>query len=126
MADKPKFPWGRLLYAIGSNLPPVKEFLKTTVNGLERQPELVRFVEQFQTVDQKDCLICLAHGIAHQKRLTLEDEPPEHWCPRRADRCGCGKPAARTAEYKGREKMRVCQDFPGCIPKTGASSRGIR
>lgn len=93
-------------------VPAVREALAKTLNGLERDPALMKLVTSFQKVDQKDCLVCLAYGIAKMK-------PPEHWCPTRenADLCGCGKKAVRDGELPGMRR-RVCEEFPGCIPKS--------
>ncbi len=113
------FPWGRLIYA-ALNIPQVRSAIATVVNGVERDPKLLAWVEQFQSVDQKDCLICIAHGYAVKKQIALKDNPPEHWCPTRRNSgvkvCGCGKPATRKAQYAGIEDRDVCEEFPGCVP----------
>lgn len=125
MTDKPGFPWARLAYA-ALNLSPLKNVLKTTINGIERDPALLAWVEQFQKVDQKDCLICIAHRWAVEKRIALKDSPPEHWCPTRkgARVCGCGKPATRKAQYAGIQDRDVCEEFPGCVPGQKVRSGG--
>lgn len=121
MTDKPGFPWARLVYA-ALNIPQVRSLLQTTLNGIERDPKLLEWVEQFQTVDQKDCLICLGHAYGVQKGIALNPKPPEHWCPTRRSQsrtspvCGCGKPATRKAQYAGIEDRDVCEEFPGCVP----------
>lgn len=124
---KPGFPWLRLVHAVVSNLPPVKEALATTLNGLERQPELLRFVEQFQTVDQKDCLICLAYRYGAKKGVTA-GAPPEHWCPEKQGAgskatCGCGRPAVRKGTLPGVDSMPVCELYPGCLPAQKVRSK---
>jgi len=95
-------------------IPAVRDALTTTLSGVERDPVLLKFVTSFQKVDQKDCLVCLAYGIAKMR-------PPEHWCPTRenADLCGCGKKATRDGAYDGMSasvRRRVCEEFPGCLP----------
>lgn len=108
-------PWLKLLGGIALTLPAVREALGTTLNGLERDPKLLKLVEGFQKVDQKDCLICLSYGL-------LKMKPPQHWCPSRenADLCGCGKKAVRDGELPGMRR-RVCEAFPGCIPVSKSS-----
>lgn len=107
--------WFSLLGRGALMIPAVQEALKKTLSGLERDPTLLKFVQSFQKVDQKDCLLCLAYGIASMT-------PPEHWCPTRenADLCGCGKKAVRQGELPNMRR-RVCEEFPGCIPKTKAT-----
>lgn len=114
-----KFPWLRLVGAIVSNLPAVKQALGETLSGLDRSPELVKFIEGFQRVDQKDCLICLGYQLGRDKGVTTA-ATPEHWCPTRenASLCGCGKPGVRHGMITGRFERKVCVDFPGCIPKS--------
>lgn len=104
--------WLKLLGGIALQLPAVKEALGTTLHGLERDPKLLKFVESFQKVDQQDCIICIGYRLA---RMT----PPHHWCPTRenAELCGCGKRAVRDGELPGMRR-RVCEEFPGCIPKS--------
>ena len=101
-------------------IPAVRQALTRTLSGVERDPVLLQFVQGFQKVDQKDCLICLAYGIGKMK-------PPEHWCPTRenADLCGCGKKATRNGELPGMRR-RVCDEFPGCLPTTSSTSRPVR
>lgn len=126
MADeKPGFPWARLLYA-SLNFPQIRSFIATVVNGVERDPKLLAWVEQFQNVDQKDCLICLAHGYAAKKGIALKASSPEHWCPTRSGSkvCGCGKPATRKAQYAGIKDRDVCEEFPGCVPGQKVRSKG--
>lgn len=98
-------------------IPAVQNALRETLSGVERDPTLLKFVQRFQKVDQRDCLLCLAYGIAKMKA-------PEHWCPTRenADLCGCGKKAVRNGELPGMRR-RVCEEFPGCIPKTKATRK---
>lgn len=109
-------PWLKLIMAVVPNLPQVRQAFGTTLNGLERTPELLKLVEGFQSVDQKDCLICLAYKFGRQRGVA--GPTPEHWCPTRenADLCGCGKKAVRDGELPGMRR-RVCEIFPGCIPK---------
>lgn len=105
--------WLNLLGRGALMIPAVREALSTTLSGLERDPALLTFVSSFQKVDQKDCLICLAYGIAKMPA-------PEHWCPTRenTDLCGCGKPATRDGHLPGMAR-RVCDEFPGCLPVSG-------
>jgi hypothetical protein len=119
-------PWLRLLFA-SLNFPAVRQAIKTSINGLERQPELVRFVEQFQKVDQQDCVICLVHKYGREKKITLDATPPAHWCParRNATLCGCGRKATRRGETGGKEYP-VCEEFPGCLPAAKVRSRGAK
>ena len=102
--------WLSLFGRAAMLLPPVREALEKTLSGLERDPELLKFVTSFQKVDQQDCLVCVAYGIVKMKA-------PEHWCPTRenADLCGCGRKATRSGELPGMRR-RVCDEFPGCIP----------
>ena len=118
MPEVPKFPWFKLVTAIVGNLPPVKKALAETLSGFERDPGLVSFVGQFQTVSQKDCLICLAHRYVHRGTPSGGSKPPEHWCPTRenVELCGCGKPGVRQGQFKGITDRKVCEEFPGCIP----------
>ena len=117
-----KFPWLRVLYAVGINLPPVKDFIRQSVSGLDRHPELVRMIGDVQRLDPSDCLICRAHEFAKSRGLSERPEPVDHWCPKREKKdgvelCGCGRPAVRWALYKDQPERRVCQEFPGCLPK---------
>ncbi len=107
--------WLSILGRSALMIPAVREALQKTLNGVERDPTLLKFVQSFTTVDQKDCLICLAYDVAKMK-------PPEHWCPTRenAELCGCGKKATRDGHLPGMQR-RVCEEFPGCLPKTKAS-----
>jgi hypothetical protein len=102
--------WLHILGRGALMIPAVREALTTTLNGLERDPVLLKFVGSMQKVDQKDCLICLAYGIGNMT-------PPEHWCPTRenAELCGCGKKATRQGVAPGVDR-KVCDEFPGCIP----------
>ena len=96
-------------------IPAVREALQRTLNGVELDPGLLAFVQSQQKVDQKDCLICLAYGLAKMKA-------PEHWCPTRenAELCGCGRKATRQGELPGMRRS-VCDEFPGCLPRTKAT-----
>ena len=128
MTDKPRFPWLKLAGAIVGNLPSVKQALATTVNGLERNPELLKLVEGIQDVNQKDCLICLAHRIAKDKGVAASPEPPDHWCPTRkgpsgARVCGCGRPATRRASHGQSVDLEVCEEYPGCLPAQKVRSK---
>jgi hypothetical protein len=108
--------WFGILGRAAMMVPAVREALGKTLNGLERDPATLKLVQSFQSVDQKDCLICLAYGLGKLK-------PPEHWCPTREnqDLCGCGKPAMKdTPQFTS--PRRVCAEFPGCLPKSKSTS----
>ena len=126
MSDPPRFPWLRLIGSVVSNIPAVKQALGETLSGVDRHPEMLRFVESFQRVDQKDCLICLAYDLGRQKGV-LSGKTPEHWCPTRENRqlCGCGKPGTRQGHFPGMPDRQVCEEFPGCLPTTRASSKKL-
>lgn len=134
----PGFPWMRLFGAAAKHIPAVRELFQTTLSGIERDPSLLKWVEQFQSVDQKDCLVCLAHQYGKKIGLSLGASPPEHWCPTRRRNaqptsgpevytgpvCGCGKPAVRKAQFAGIADRDVCEIFPGCVPGQKVRSSG--